>query len=129
MVQDTLSTLLAHSGHTEGLIMIGLKYCALKALRVSYFQRQPKILLQGVSKQARKLQATLVRNYDRVTYSLTGVKFRATSVAKKNSTKFKGNIGIDIFHFEQGQKPSFQFYTKAFAPNEMLKISLRKYWK
>ena len=37
--------------------------------------------LPGIE-QARKLQATLVRNYDRVTYSLTGVKCRATSVAK-----------------------------------------------
>ena len=34
-------------------------------------------------KQARKLQATLVQNYDRLTDSLTGVKCRATSVAKK----------------------------------------------
>ena len=36
-------------------------------------------------KQARKLQATLVRvrNYDRPTHSLTGVRCRATSVAKK----------------------------------------------
>ena len=34
-------------------------------------------------KQARKLQATLVQNYDSLTYSLTGVKCRATSVAKK----------------------------------------------
>ena len=34
-------------------------------------------------KQARKLQATLVRNsVHRLTYSLTGVKCRATSVAK-----------------------------------------------
>ena len=37
-------------------------------------------------KQARKLQATLVRNYDRLTDSLTGVKCRATSVAKNQST-------------------------------------------
>ena len=38
------------------------------------------------NKQARKLQATLVRvrNYYRLTYSLTGVKCRATSVAKKS---------------------------------------------
>ena len=42
-------------------------------------------------KQARKLQATLVRNYDRVTYSLTGVKCRATSVAKN---MFDPNIKI-----------------------------------
>ena len=28
------------------------------------------------------LEATLVRNYDRLTHSLTGVKCRATSVAK-----------------------------------------------
>ena len=34
-------------------------------------------------KQARKLQATLVRNYDRLTVSLTGVKCRATNVAEK----------------------------------------------
>ena len=32
--------------------------------------------------QARKLQATLVRNYDPLTGSLTGVKCGATSVAK-----------------------------------------------
>ena len=34
-------------------------------------------------KQARKLQATLVWNYDPATDRLTGVKCRATSVAKK----------------------------------------------
>ena len=34
-------------------------------------------------KQARKLQATLVRNYIRPSYLLTGVKCRATSVADK----------------------------------------------
>ena len=34
-------------------------------------------------KQARKLQATLVRNYYRVTDWLTRVKCRSTSVAKK----------------------------------------------
>ena len=34
-------------------------------------------------KQARKLQAMLVRNYYRLTHCLTGVKCRATSVAKK----------------------------------------------
>ena len=33
--------------------------------------------------QARKLQATLVRNYDSPTDLLTGVRCRATSVAKK----------------------------------------------
>ena len=33
-------------------------------------------------KQARKLQATLVQNYDPLTHLLTGVKCRATSVAK-----------------------------------------------
>ena len=32
-----------------------------------------------------KLQATLVQNYDPPTHSLTGVRRRATSVAKKNS--------------------------------------------
>ena len=36
-------------------------------------------------KQARKLQATLVRNYDPATDSLTEVRCRATSVAKKFS--------------------------------------------
>ena len=41
----TMGTLWAHSGHTHGLIMIGLNYCALKALRITYFRRQPKILL------------------------------------------------------------------------------------
>ena len=37
------------------------------------------------TKQARKLQATLVRNYDLLARLLTGVKCRATSVAKKSS--------------------------------------------
>ena len=37
----------------------------------------------NLKKQACKLQATLVRNYDPLTDSLTGVKCRATSVAKK----------------------------------------------
>ena len=36
---------------------------------------------------------------------------------------------LDIFHLEQGQKPAFQFFSKALAPNEILKITLRKYWK
>ena len=36
-----------------------------------------------ILKQARKLLATLVRNYESLTHSLTGVKCRATSVAKK----------------------------------------------
>ena len=36
-----------------------------------------------------KLQATLVGNYDSPTYSLTGVKCGATSVAKKTMTKTK----------------------------------------
>ena len=35
-----------------------------------------------------KLQATLVGNYDSLTYSLTGVKCRGTSVAKNCYTKF-----------------------------------------
>ena len=39
-----------------------------------------------VIQQARKLQATLVRNYRRLTDWLTGVKCRATSVAKKSCT-------------------------------------------
>ena len=34
------------------------------------------------SKQACKLQATLVRNYESLTHLLTGVRCRATSVAK-----------------------------------------------
>ena len=41
-----------------------------------------KFVHTSPEKQARKLQATLVRNYDRLTYSLTGVKCRAISVAK-----------------------------------------------
>ena len=50
--------------------------------------------------QARKLQATLVQNYDWLTQRLTGVRCRATSVSKKTSktiiptlysvTKYKG---------------------------------------
>ena len=38
------------------------------------------------SKQARKLQATLVRNYDPANHLLTGVRCRATSVAKNWET-------------------------------------------
>ena len=42
-------------------------------------------------KQARKLQATLVRNsVHRLTYSLTGVKCRATSVAKNMTFRNSG---------------------------------------
>ena len=50
-----------------------------------YSIRDPILFLQAlpVKKQARKLQATLVRNYDPLTDSLTGVKCRAASVAKK----------------------------------------------
>ena len=49
---------------------------------------QPPSILWRISgeKQARKLQATLeaaIRNYESLTYLLTGVKCRATSVAKK----------------------------------------------
>ena len=43
-------------------------------------------------KQARKLQATLVRNYDRPTDSLTGVKCRATSVAKNDRRNSGGTL-------------------------------------
>ena len=39
----------------------------------------------SATKQACRLQATLVRNYAPPTHSLTGVKCRATSVAKKLS--------------------------------------------
>ena len=43
-------------------------------------------------KQARKLQATLVRNYDLLARFLTGVRCRATSVAKtQNNRPKKGN--------------------------------------
>ena len=38
-------------------------------------------------KKARKLQATLVRKYDPATDSLTEVRCRATSLAKKNCPK------------------------------------------
>ena len=44
-------------------------------------------------RQARKLQATLVRNYHRPSLLLTGVKFRATSVAKK---KYKNSLHLKI---------------------------------
>ena len=53
------------------------------------FGRKKTKLQNGhsVKKQARKLQATLVRNYDPLTDSLTGVKCRATSVAKNLARK------------------------------------------
>ena len=48
-------------------------------------------------KQARKLQATLVQNYDRLTDSLTGVNYRATSVAKNQSTLiFENDVSNQI---------------------------------
>ena len=49
-------------------------------------------------KQARKLQATLVRNYDPPTDLLTGVKCRATSVAKKglDKTMMRTCVGIKV---------------------------------
>ena len=40
------------------------------------------IMMMFMRKQARKLQATLVQNYEPLTHLLTGVKCRATSVAK-----------------------------------------------
>ena len=40
----------------------------------------------SVKNKLAKLQATLVGNYDSPTYSLTGVKCRATSVAKNTET-------------------------------------------
>ena len=49
--------------------------------------------------QARKLQATLVQNYHRLTDSLTGVKCRATSVAKKHQRDFSDtmtNLAVDF---------------------------------
>ena len=45
--------------------------------------RDSSILVQCI-KQARKLQATLVRNYYPATQRLTGVRCRATSVAKND---------------------------------------------
>ena len=48
---------------------------------------------QGILKQARKLQATLVRKYDPLAHSLTGVKCRATSIAKKEYLT-KGTVVI-----------------------------------
>ena len=57
------------------LLIAGRKYCSQKE-----GERQRRI----TKKQARKLQATLVRNHDPLNDSLTGVKCRATSVAKKH---------------------------------------------
>ena len=51
-------------------------------------------------KQARKLQATLVRNYHWLTYLPTGVKCRATSVAK--------NCHVDSFKISPSQYILFQ---------------------
>ena len=38
---------------------------------------------EALGNKLASLEATLVRNYDLLTYLLTGVKCRATSVAKK----------------------------------------------
>ena len=53
-------------------------------------------------KQARKLQAMLVgvRNYDLPTYSLTGVKCRATSVAKNGKKADDVHFGKGGLHFD-----------------------------
>ena len=50
------------------------------------------------TKQARKLRATLVRNYHSLTRSLTGVKCRATSVAKKLNATISHVGGYQMFH-------------------------------
>ena len=62
-------------------LFIALRCLHLGILITAIFIRCfPK--LSKSRKQARKLQATLVRNYDLLAYLLTGVKCRATSVAK-----------------------------------------------
>ena len=62
---------------------------------------QTHIQEQLLQKQARKLQATIVRNSaQRLTDSLTGVKCRATSVAKKIKKK-----GLQSQHEELAQGP------------------------
>ena len=72
----------------------------------------------SVKNKLAKLQATLVQNYDLPTESLTGVKCRATSVAKKLgnlekhneslmthlNTKLSGNNNSFIASKEQKQK-------------------------
>ena len=65
-------------------------------------------------KQARKLLATLVRNYDLLTrslaHSLTGVKCRATSVAKKNTyEKEKGRGVLIMGRYIKNMIVSYQF--------------------
>ena len=54
------------------------------------------------NKQARKLQATLVRNYHRLTHLLTGVKCRATSVAKKDDSCRVAKCNIICFQESPG---------------------------
>ena len=51
-----------------------------------------KVCLYKVSTGINKLQATLVRNYHRLTDWLTGVKCRATSLAKKYSLPFRLHV-------------------------------------
>ena len=56
-------------------------------MRLRFKMQKEDVTTQEKMKQARKLQATLVRNYDPLTDSLTGVKCRATSVAKNLARK------------------------------------------
>ena len=44
------------------------------------------------TEQARKLQATLVRNYEPLTHLLTGKKNRATSVARNMSADYDESV-------------------------------------
>ena len=73
--QECASTNLSASEHQRKFKQ---KYRSAKIQK--YGRRELKRI-----QQARKLQATLVRNYYRLTYSLTGVRCRATSVAKNIS--------------------------------------------
>ena len=59
-------------------------------------ERKPK------TKQARKLQATLVRNYDPATDSLTEVRCRATSVAKNcHKNQLRLSLLLKMLHIYQ----------------------------
>ena len=72
------------------------------------------------TKQARKLQATLVRvrNYYRLTYSLTGVKCRATSVAKKSFDTSKFFLIFTFkFMLETNQTTVHILFSKLVCPS------------
>ena len=70
---------------------MGRSYKALRVIKMVF------LTAKIAKNKLASLEATLVRNYDPATYLLTGVRCRATSVAKKKSTAGTGNDREDLW--------------------------------